>query len=439
MKNYGSMFFLLASLLGKIVYDVNIYYCLPDAYIYHISYEKIFNLSKIIPSTIAFCIMSCWTYRCLKITQNNIKLLISILFILYYIPINSSLYINDLSYTYMILSNLYWCIFVKIMTIKLKVKGFFTTDRFDDSKKEYPWILTCMFYVLDISCIIYAFSYNGFSLTLNFTDIYDVRAAFVGSTNFFTSFLFNFGGSIGVGIGIYYALKYKEYILLTLGILAQLGIYSIARQKSNLFIVLIIFFVYLLYKKGKINSFIKIAIKSVIILMGISLVEFFLFSTNNIFTVLIRRLMYYPAWLNSIYYRFFSENSLLLMSQDVFLINRFGINIYDTSVLTLINNYFFSGVIPAPNTGMFAEAYMHFGVLGVLVFPVLSALIIKIILFVIKAYDLEVQIILIIKIAIAMLNVPVMSSNFWITYIMLIPFTLIWKNTFISKLTRERV
>lgn len=424
----SKLIFGICAITIKILYDFQITHFLPKVYMHSLSYGINFDRNKLIVGYLTFFILMLCFIKYQSNKNNTMTQCLTILFGLYYIPLNSSFYLNSLSYGYFVSTNLYCIFFVLLASIGIKKNSSQSLDTIN--KKIYQMRLKdriiCTFsYIIDISCIIYTYFYNGFSITLNITDIYDVRNAFVGSTNLLTSFLFNFGGSVFIVISIYYAVKTKKYILLCLGVLAQLGIFSIARQKTHLLVFFILFGVYFL-KKLKLLKKIKIIFMiSLTVLNVMSIIEFYIFNKSKLFTMLIRRMMYYPSWLNSIYYDYFSKHKLLLLTQDVFLIRKIGFNRYRESVLSIINNMYFDGLVSSPNSGLFSEAFMHFGYFGVIIFPIIDIILLKLLFKYIKYYDEAVQILLVIKISISLSNIGITSSIFCISYIVLIPITFI--------------
>lgn len=441
MKKY--MFHGLMPFLVKLLYDISIYNCLPQVYFYGIDYGKVFNFDKTISGWFVFILVDLISiYYLIKKRNDNLSIVLLILYYLYYIPVSSAFYINDLPYSFLIYTTLYWIVLV-LLASHTFVMG--KKHRNNNSKNSVFYIndnvllQSKLFYIvcftIDIACILYAYLYNGFSLTLNITDVYDARAEFVGSTNMITSFLFNFGGSVLIGISMYYGLKYKKYLLTIIGFFAQLGIYSIARQKSNLLLIVIVILIYLIEKVNLLPRIKELIVLGAIGLIGIPMLEYIIFNTTTLFTLLTRRILYYPAWLSGLYYRFFCENKVLLLTQDAFLVRRLGINRYDQSVLTLINNAFFKGFVSSPNTGLFGEAFMHFGVAGVFLFPIIDVFLLKWLMNYVGRYDRGLQLFLIYKVTMALIDIPITSGMFWITYMMIIPMTIVISRFNIGKST----
>lgn len=421
--------FIFFSLITKILYDLSVIYILPETYMFGLTYGVCFSAEKAVVGWIVYLLMI--SVFCKKNLNNygNLNICIYILWFTYYTPLNSAYALNDLNIGFLLLSSVFWLVLVVISETKFTIgdKKLYN-DETQISNIDIVFnstIASILFIILDVFCIIYVFQYNGFNLSLNLINIYDARASYVGTTTIFESILFNFGGNVIIPISMIYGFNNKKFHLFVIGLFAQLGIFSVAMQKGNLLIILVVILVIILKKfclLEKVKRLITIAVPGLIISCFI---EKYLIGSNVLFMLFVRRILYIPAWLNGLYYRFFCENKLLLFSQDVFLVERLGLNRYDSSVLKLINNKFFSGYMPSPNTGMFAEGFMHLGMAGAFVFPVIWIAFLKWIFKSTLYYEKNIQVFFIIHMALSVTNLPCTSGIFCVTYLFFIPFTFI--------------
>lgn len=435
--------FFLLSIVYKVIYDCQILLLLPRKYIYGLSYGIDFNMDKVALAWIVFILISAISHNLVLKSTKPIATCIFLLLYLYYVPMSSAYYLNNATNGFLLLSSLFWVILCAIGCIRwVPSKG--NTENPIIGLNYNKWIYYLFLLFIAICCITYSFRYNGLALTLNISNIYDARADFVGSSGMIESILMNFGGSIVVPVSMLYALKSKERILFVISLIAELAIFSIARQKMNIFIILIVIGIFAISKMKLTESFkYMIPIAFVAILM-LSSLENLLLSSQFIFGTFIRRILYFPSWLNVLYYDFFSHHECLYWSQDVFMINRLAkmglINsAYDQSVLELINNCYFSGFVPSPNTGLFAEAYMHFGIVGAILYPVVIVLLLTSIFKCISFFDKETQILVTFCVSLSLISLPVTSGIFCITYFLLIPVTLILRYITISKQKENRL
>lgn len=409
----------------KLLYDHMILIALPEYYLPGISYGVgHIDSIKVMLAYLSLIVLAVITYALFN-KPRPYDILITVLFYIYYIPLNSSFYLNDQSYLYCVFSSAYWLLLLLFSAVfdRCKSTNVDKTMSFDmDLLIKNKVFIVCML-LITFGCIAYGYKYNGLTLSLDIVDIYDKRAEFTGTTSLLESFLFNFGGNIIIPLFMIYSLNKKRYLYFAVSIFAQLAIFSVAAQKSQLLVIFVVLIICLAKKMkfyDKIHRSIPWAFFSLLL---ISKMELLLGKSAIIFSFLVRRLMYIPSWITTMYYDFFADHKKLLLLQDVCLIDGFGLGRYDNSVLDIINKNYFAGYVPSPNAGMFAEAYMHFGAWGVIFFPLLFALILKLLFRWIEKYDTPSIYYLTYAICMALISIPITSGVFVLTYIMLIPFT----------------
>ena len=400
---------------------------MPSSYIGILTYGVDVNTDKLLSAWIIFVLTSFWLHHVLLKKQSNINTCLMIVFYLYYIPLNSSYYLNNEHISFLILSSMFWLILCTIANVKVSIRN---KHAHEITNVEIAEICNSkIFYVvllaISLGCVIYAYQYNGLIFTLNIVDIYDARAEYVGSSSMLESILYNFGGTLLIPIALLYSLKTKKRGLLILSIIAQLAVFSIARQKGHLLIIGIVIIIFFLFKKNIIRFFKFLIPYACCIALMLSGVEKVLLSSDTIFMLFVRRMMYIPAWLNTIYFDFFSKNKLLLWTQDVFLVNRLGFNRYDDSVLDMINYQYFMGYVASPNTGLFAEAYMHFGEIGAMIYPIVIVILLRVLFRYASYYDQEIQLLVVVSVSMSLTSLPVTSGIFCVTYLTLIVVTML--------------
>ena len=118
-----------------------------------------------------------------------------------------------------------------------------------------------------------------------------------------------------------------------------------------------------------------------VVLFSGSLVEFYNNGESLIFNIVIRRMFYLPSYICSQYYDFFSQNEKLWLRQDAFFVQnifqRISERPYPYGATKVISEKVYEGCIPSPNTGMIAEPYAQFGILGIFIFPFIIYFIFK--------------------------------------------------------------
>lgn len=417
--------FLLAGLIIKILYDFEVITMLPATYLGGMSHGLDFNHNKVIASYFIFLFVSEYTFVKLKERNDINSMLVTALYYLYFLPINSAYYINNTSTLFLILTTIFWIIFVLLMLSEFRFnnKELGKVNYELSKKNDKMLILFCLF--ISLSCIVYAYKFNGFNVSFNFSELYQIRQEYAGTSSIFESIIFNFGGSLMISITMLYSIMHKKIALTVVSIIAQIATFTIAGEKSQFMIMFVVIVICVISALGLINRINKLMPIGIILLMIMPLIDHYIFKRDIIFYIFIRRLFYIPSWMMAIYYDYFSSHKLLMWTQDVFLVDRLGIGRYDTSVLNIINRTYFHGLMPSPNAGMFAEAYMHWGILGVFLYPIVMAVILNWLFKYVKCYSRELQVFVALDVSLSMISIPVTSGIFCVTYLLFIPFTMI--------------
>ena len=126
--------------------------------------------------------------------------------------------------------------------------------------------------------------------------------------------------------------------------------------------------------------------------------------------------MYLPAWLNTLYFDFFSVNASVCWTQDVFILQRILTPVYEVSPIKIISEAYFRGQIPSPNTGMFAEAITHFGTIGIFIYPILITLMLKFSNSVYRKHESFIACAVAVKLLLQITNVSMVRTDFVLSF-----------------------
>ena len=143
------------------------------------------------------------------------------------------------------------------------------------------------------------------------------------------------------------------------------------------------------------------------------------FDRAELYMLIVRRMLYLPTWLNTMYFEFFSAHPKVLLTDEIFIIKRFLPHVYNESVLTLISKTYFAGEILSPNNGLLSEAYMQFGIFGVLLYPSLYSLVFRWADYVYKPYGRKVQVFVAFIFVSALPNIGMFRTDFVMTFFLL--------------------
>lgn len=394
------------------------------------SYGVEFSILKETVASIVFFVVT-YIYLSINITKTFVNITMRFLYVLYYIPLNSSFAINNLTWDYFVLSNLYFTlvlIFVALLGKVVETNKFLRHQMALNEKKVYNDKNTLYF------CLIVAFifiahkvSYNGLDLsfTIASEEVYSNRATYQDYLNSISGSFFSYMLSIVRNL-ISYVMPFlvlasllkgkKGYFLV--GVACALAIYAVSSDKGKLFMLFVAIAIFFCEKIRLLKHFDRLFNVGVIILLIGCVIMHITLGIDTVYMLIVRRVMYLPAWLNSLYYDFFSQNSKVLWTQNVFLLQNIFSPVHDLSPLELISNAYFQNTIPSPNTGMFAEAYMHFGVIGVLFYPMIISILLWISEVAYGKHCNAIKCVTAVQLILSMTNVPITRTDFVLSYIL---------------------
>lgn len=432
-SKFGRILMLFAIKLLYVFLTVNV---LEDVwYVGYGSYGIDFNVQKEVLCIVFFFLMSAFFVNMRK-KGGFIDALTTMLFVIYYIPLNSTYSINNADFSFFIKSNIYFFL------VLLFINSFVTPQSEQDTNltltnKEKdpicrafstPFVkLLCI--SICIFCIVYKISYNGlsFSLSLNSDDIYGVRDEFQSSMDAISGSLFSYVLSIVRNLAdylapmyLYYSLSQRKYAEALLSLVCILSLFSISSSKVALIFTVIVFVVAILKKTVFIKRFCYWFVVGILALLCVCVLESIILKSDRIYTFFIRRIFYYPAWLNSLYYEFFDQRLKVFWTQDTFLLQMILLPQYPQGILNSINNHFYQGYVPSPNTGLFAEAYMHFGNFGIVIYPILLANLLKFSQKTLSSYGNELAILIAAKLVLQLTNVPIVRTDFVLSFVLFV-------------------
>ena len=393
-------------------------------------YQIDFSLARDLAASFIY-IISCIYISPLfyKVSLSFNELICSILFILYYIPLNCSYSLNDLPTAYFIFSNIFFLLLAVLLRKSNMNEGDSGTkskvDVFADSRK----IRAALFTVCCLM-ILYKISYNGLSinLSLDSSDVYSNRAAYdqyksgiAGSpVAYLLSILINLG-SYMAPVYLYISIRRKRLCETALSLFAVLSTFSLSSGKDNIYFLAIIFFVIMSNTlHWNIDNPFPFITVGFLLLLIVSAVAIFAWDSDWLYMAIIRRTMYLPIWIGSKYYDFFTSNTPLFFSDSVFMLQSILPSPYTQGVLDIISHGYFNGTVASPNTGLFAEAVMHLGYIGPLLYPLLIAALIRKTSRVIDGFERGLMLIIAAKLAIQLINVPILRTDFILSYFLFV-------------------
>lgn len=399
------------------------------------SYGIDFNLQKEIIAIFCFIAM-CVFYSRYNYESDLSTTLVHTLFLIYYIPVNSSYSIHNLPTVYFVEANIYFLLLIIFCLNKIDVTNFgmgkirALTINYESKFSRYVFnnYIKITLIVICLMCIVYKISYNGFSFSLSiFSEtLYDDRAAYVDSLNsmdstasgYIVTLILNLS-KYAIPISLYFSLKYNKVIMGVLSVIALISLFSIIAGKSTLLFAFIVFCLYWSEKRFKIKNFNKLLDISMLTLLVICFILYIFINDIVVYFLFVRRALFLPSWLNYLYYDFFSEHSKVFWSQSTFLLQRLIPSTYDMNPISIISEVYFQSLVPSPNTGLFADAYLNLGIFGIVVYPIIVGKLVKFSNNLYCKYGVTLGVLIGLRLAIHLTNVQLLRTDFVLSYILL--------------------
>lgn len=375
---------------------------------------------------------------------NPISFLATILFCVYFIPNNSCMSLSSYSMGYFTAVNVY-CLFLFIFIGKLTLK----VEKEEQSERDYlnsnKTFQTTFRIVTIVTCVLtigYVFLIDG---GLNFSkvfeeDMYDVRAQlaefYMQNTDGLLAYIMLIWTafySLVLIMGLYLALVNKHYIDALFILFTYCALFTLSMEKGLLMRPVIAIFLSILTRKGKLNSASELFAFGFALFMLVSGVEYFSNKESVIYSVVIRRISYMPAYLTHTYYEFFDVHDKVWFTRDLFQLEKFVRLIYpgsySTGIVQTISEEVFDNGIPSPNTGLFAEAFSQTGYWGILIFPPIVVLAFKYLNKCSSNFGVGASMVILTQFALSMTNMQLLSSRTVIQILLFLLLTLLIKKS----------
>lgn len=413
---------ILFSYVVKILYEVQVFFLLQTDWNKNVSYLKQFNMLKIV---IGYVFFSLFVFILVNIMNKEFEFIfLFMLFLIYYLPVSSTYGINNTEISFYLLQNIYFFMVIFFYLLLSKLRK--TTFRFSFFKEHLAHSIILSFLVLLILLIVlvvvvFTYTYNKFNFNFNIGDAYLVREESRGIPTWF-SWIKQSMGNIGIPLLLSFCVYNRKIVMTLLLVVAQICLFSIGMDKSYFISALIGIVFPLIFNT---DSILVMILKAIVVLFLFSIIEFVLFGSSFLFFFVVRRTFYIQSWMSYIYFLFFTHNSNLFFTQEVFLLSKYLPQLYQIDVLQLINNFYFHGLMPSPNSGMFSEAFMHLGPFSVFIFPFILSLFIMLLGILIRSIPMVCKLVLAVCFSSVLVNIPILSGYFVSILVFTLPLLLL--------------
>ena len=302
------------------------------------------------------------------------------------------------SINFAVLNILFWLIMVFVSGI---IDNIAISNRITplSGKLFFPVIV----FIALLSAIILGLNSN-FRLFVNLADVYDIRfETYDGNHPVYLTYFVGLSRII-IPIGIVYTITNRRYVFLLLFILSALISFSYDGGKTIFFTSIMALFIGFFYKSDNLLNLEK----GFILLMIIGFIDYFLF-TNFTFLYIVRRVFFVPQLINSYVYQFMQTYEPNYFSQ---LLRFLGENSNRVEINYHVGEMFFGDPNMSANSGLISDSIWQLGILGIIVYPILISLYLKLCDLVLKRLDFSILTVLSLSIAYYLNNSGIIAAMF---------------------------
>lgn len=331
------------------------------------------TFTSLIISFIIFVVSFVFVYK--QKTDTYSKFILYILFVINFIPSVVTFCFMPFSYKYLFLLCVYWLMLIIFINFFNKIHVKSTSLKFNSN-------LFIIYLVVFVELIVMLLVLKYTGLNLNFDNVYTLRENyFESSIPVILSYMYSAFKVVNPLLFIY-LFNRKKRIGCVITLIVQILAFLADGSKSTLFSIIIAFLIvkYIANRKT-INFFENDKIKYYILLgiMGVNFlasIEFFLFESSYLYNYFVRRLFFVPSLLHNYYYDFFSVYQCDFFKQSI--LGKLGFHsVYNMPIQKIIGSVYFNAPSMLANNGLFSDAYMNLGVIGVFVLPFMLSVVLR--------------------------------------------------------------
>lgn len=292
-------------------------------------------------------------YSFVNKSQNVTANVALLFFFIRLIPFTSLIACKEQSADFIFWESLYWILLLLFFKCfkPVKIPNMGNSD-------VWIYVLTL---ILMLTVIFISGYYTHFRLNFSLMNVYELR----GEAREFgvplpLNYLWPAATNILPILLIYYLQKGKRWVVCFIIFVIFLN-FSITGSKSVLFKLLFCLFLYFFMKR----NVLKLLPWLFLLLCAASLLENWLVDTNLISAMIIRRVLYIPVLLDSLYYDFLTQENSLFYTQG------------KDAVQFLIGEEYFGKAEMRANNGAFSDAFMNLKEWGCIIYPFLYAMFFK--------------------------------------------------------------
>lgn len=306
---------------------------------------------------------------------------------------------SDYNIIFIILVMFYWFLILILHLIIAPIKFSFSPGRFSE---RFPYIILN---IMIATVVIYSYLTTGLRLHFDLIDVYTIREEARG---FGMIFPFNYIISFADNALAFFAVLFlhqRRYIFFGLVVVVIFINFSISGSKQIALILVCGLSGYYFIRSHK---HLNRLLMAVVILLVLCFIEVILFDTRWLTFLYPYRVLFLPAEFHNSYYNFFQFNELDLYRQSILKI--FFMSNYTINLQFLLGEYTIGDITARANNGLFSDAYMNLGYVGILIYPLLIVILLRLFDGVAIRIDTRIWPVLAIYIAFVLLGMTLSSA-----------------------------
>ena len=305
-------------------------------------------------------------------TDTYSRFIVYILVLINFVPSVVTFCYMPFSYIYLLLLVTYWLMMIFFVNVLNNI-------HFKDNSKRFKSNIFNVYLVLVVELVVMLLVIRYTGINLNFSTVYDLRNIyFQAKIPTVLSYLYSAFKVVNPLLFVYLYNR-KKMIGYSLSVIIQICAFLADGSKSTLFSLILAFIIIKYVQNRKINNFLDNDKLKYYILLGLvavnilGFIEFRIIKTSFLYNYFIRRTFFLPPLLNHYYYDFFSIHSFDYFKQSF--LGKLGFNsIYSMKIQNIIGQVYFSAPTMFANNGLFSDAYMNLGAIGMVFMPFLLCL-----------------------------------------------------------------
>ncbi len=301
------------------------------------------------------------------VKKNLSSYIITVLIAISLLPTTTLIAFNkSYSYSYILLMYIYWFL---IIWLNRKIPRIVLFEK-KKIKTRVPYILLT---ILFCGAVLYtSWVYTGFRFHFGLLDVYDLRSeAREYQVSILLGYIITAADNILPVLLVFFLVQRNWSISIFVSLIIFLN-FGISAVKQVLFLLIFSWIGFFMVKS---EGFFRSIINGVSALVVISILEFFLFNTYFITNFFSYRILFIPAKLHHVYYTFFSVNEFDYFRQSI--LKWLLQSPYKDGIQFIMGEEDIGDFTARANNGLFSDAYLNFGFVGVLVFPFIVVIILK--------------------------------------------------------------